>query len=319
MENNPDYSASNCLVCGKTLTYSPYSSEQTCFYCGKKEKTGITCSSNTGSHYVCEDCHNAVPLGFIKDFVLTTPSKDPIGISLDILYCSPVAIPMLGCHHAYILTGAIMAALKNRGYAAISDEHFEEAFLRLSKQAIGGYCGLTGVCAIVPSGGIIYSILTGSVCGKDIEQRITMKITALLSAAIYGLTGPSCCKAYLFRSLEILVRSLYDDFGFTLTDNLAESEFKCNFADLHPHGCMREKCPYYAASGHNHFKLNNDKSENDSGLPGIRSVLSIKFPSGNKALLSRDLYPDTPLTATCDKDSASLGEPGTWEPPASPC
>ena len=73
-----------------------------------------------------------------------------------------------------------------------------------------------------------------------------MKITALLSKAVFDLTGPSCCKAYLFKALEILCASLYEDFNFLLIDNGVN--MACNFKELHPHGCMREKCPYYAGS-----------------------------------------------------------------------
>ena len=70
-----------------------------------------------------------------------------------------------------------------------------------------------------------------------------MGITAELSKAIYDLTGPSCCKAYLFKALEILTYSLRADFNFILAD--ADIEIKCGFKDMHPHGCRLEKCPYF--------------------------------------------------------------------------
>ncbi|MCL4429019.1 MAG: DUF5714 domain-containing protein [Deltaproteobacteria bacterium] len=233
---------SNCLICGHPLEYLSSAADVTCFYCGKKEKGNIVCSKDLG-HYVCDDCHNLSSYNYIKDFILTTGSKNPFKITFDILNNSSVNIPMLGCHHAYILTGAVLASLKNRGYVNISEADIEEAFYRLSKQAVGGYCGLSGVCGIVPAGGIVYSILTGSVCGRNEEQKITMKITALLSKAIFDLTGPSCCKAYLFKALEILAASLKEDFNFILIDN--DVDIKCNFKELHLHGCMLERCPYY--------------------------------------------------------------------------
>ncbi len=233
--------SSNCLICGRGLEYLSSSMPLTCFYCGKEENGNIVCSSGE-SHYVCDDCHNLSSFNVIKDYLLTTDEVDPFKITFDILNNS--SIPMLGCHHAYILTGSILTSLKNRGYLNITDADTEEAFLRLSKQAVGGYCGLSGVCGIVPAGGIIYSILTGSVCGKDREQKITMGITTSLSKAIYCLTGPSCCKAYLFKSMEILVYSLYVDFHFLLIDK--DVKIKCKFKDMHPHGCSLEKCPYFA-------------------------------------------------------------------------
>ncbi|MHB8231485.1 MAG: DUF5714 domain-containing protein [bacterium] len=236
---DPQY-RSNCLICGNKLKYLSSSADLTCFYCGKKEKGNIVCYSDK-SHYVCDDCHNLSSFNFIKNYLLTTDKTNPFEITFDIL--NNPDIPMLGCHHAYILTGSVLAGLKNRGYIGITEVDAEEAFSRLSKQAVGGYCGLSGVCGITPAGGIVYSILTGSVCGKDKEQKITMRITAELSKAIYGLTGPSCCKAYLFKSLEILTCSLYADFHFLLVDG--DIEIKCSFKDMHPHGCGFEKCPYF--------------------------------------------------------------------------
>ncbi|MHB1697733.1 MAG: DUF5714 domain-containing protein [bacterium] len=236
----PQY-RSDCLICGHKLEYLSSSADLTCFYCGKKEKGNIACSSDK-SHYVCDDCHNLSSFNFIKDYLLTADKTNPFEITSDIL--NNPAIPMLGCHHAYILTGSILTVLKNRGYICVTDTDMEEAFSRLSRQAVGGYCGLSGVCGITPAGGIVYSILTGSVCGKDKEQKATMGITAELSKAIYGLTGPSCCKAYLFKALEILTYSLYADFDFLLADS--DIEIKCSFKDMHPHGCRFEKCPYFA-------------------------------------------------------------------------
>ncbi len=233
---------SNCSICGGELEYLFSGEEFSCFYCGKKESGNIICASYE-AHYVCDECHNLPSICYIKDFILSTGIKDPLDIVFEILNNSPVSIPMLGCHHAYMLTGSILASLRNNGLAVISDSDINEAFARLSSQAVGGYCGLSGVCGIVPAGGIIYSILTGSVCGKDKEQRITMRLTALLSAAIFELTGPSCCKAYLFKSMEIMLRSLYSDFGFRLTER--DFDVKCGFEKLHPHGCLLERCPYY--------------------------------------------------------------------------
>ncbi len=231
---------SNCLICGRGLEYLSSSVPLTCFYCGKKENGNIVCSSGE-PHYVCDNCHNLSSFNAIKEYLSATDKTDPFNMIFDIL--NNPSIPMLGCHHAYMLTGSILVSLKNRGYSGISNAHIEEAFLRLSKQAAGGYCGLSGVCGIVPAGGIVYSILTGSVCGKNKEQKITMRITALLSKAIYDLTGPSCCKAYLFKSTEILVYSLYADFKFLLIDE--DLTIKCKFKDAHPHGCSLEKCPYF--------------------------------------------------------------------------
>lgn len=265
---------SNCLICGQPLEYFSAAVEVTCFYCDKKEKGSIACSKDLG-HYVCDDCHNLSSYNYIKDFILSADSKNPFEIAFDILNNSNVNIPMLGCHHAYILTGAVLASLKNRGYINIPKEVIEEAFYRLSKQAVGGYCGLSGVCGIVPAGGIVYSILTGSVCGKNEEQNITMGVTALLSKALYDLTGPSCCKAYLFKALEILSASLYEDFNFILIDS--NVCIKCNFKELHPHGCMRDRCPYYLDSYILTAEKLKENLKNAAATEGIFKVAPVEI------------------------------------------
>jgi hypothetical protein len=239
--DNHNSHASNCLICGSKLQYLQYSKELMCFYCGKKEKSNIVCA-NDGSHYVCDDCHNISSINYIKEYVMDTAAENPFEIVFSILENKD--IPMLGCHHSYILTGAVLAGLKNKKLFNINNDDIEEAFFRLSKQAVGGYCGLSGVCGIVPACGVIYSILTGAVCGKDIEQKITMGLTSAVSNAVYELTGPSCCKAYMFKALEIIISGIYQDFGEALA--VKDFKIKCGFVELHPHECRKEKCPYYA-------------------------------------------------------------------------
>ncbi|MHB1692363.1 MAG: DUF5714 domain-containing protein [bacterium] len=238
---NHNNHTSNCLICGSKLQYLQSSKELTCFYCGKKEKSNIVCL-NDESHYVCDDCHNISSINYIKEYVMGAAAENPFEIVFSILENKD--IPMLGCHHCYILTGAVLAGLKNKKLFNINNEDIKEAFFRLSKQAVGGYCGLSGVCGIVPACGVIYSILTGAVCGKDIEQKITMGLTSAVSNAVYELTGPSCCKAYMFKAIEIIISGIYQDFGEVLADKYFE--IKCGFVELHPHGCRKGKCPYYA-------------------------------------------------------------------------
>ncbi|MBM4129267.1 MAG: hypothetical protein FJ243_03995 [Nitrospira sp.] len=150
---------------------------------------------------------------------------------------------MLGCQHAYIACGALMAALKNRGYRTITDADIREAFERTSKQALGGYCGVTGVCGITPAIGACFAILTGSKCGKDEEQRIAMEAVTRVARAITDLTGPSCCKAYVRASLSVAVNLLKEELGITFP--VKDVSIVCTYSSKHPHGCREIKCPYF--------------------------------------------------------------------------
>lgn len=47
---------------------------------------------------------------------------------------------MLGCEHAWIATGALLAAIRNHGQIKVNDVQIIEALNRTRKQAIGAYC-----------------------------------------------------------------------------------------------------------------------------------------------------------------------------------
>ncbi|MCL6471448.1 MAG: hypothetical protein K6T91_01340 [Firmicutes bacterium] len=192
-------------------------------------------------HYVCNDCHNKGSIEAIERVTVTTKSKDPQEIA-EIMMGHP-GLPMLGCQHAYIAAGALLAAIRNEGSYKIADSDIKEAFGRLDKQAIGGFCGLTGICSVAPAIGVVFSILLGSKCGMAEEQHVTMDAAARASQIIADLTGPSCCKAYVRACLSMAVGLLKDKFGLALS---ATNPTKpCTYVDKHPHGCRLEKCPYF--------------------------------------------------------------------------
>lgn len=176
----------------------------------------------------------------IEDTVFSAKSSDPFEIA-ELLMSYP-GLPMLGCQHAYIAGGAMIAAIKNEGSRRISNEEIKEVFERTLKQAHGGYCGLTGVCGIAPAIGACFAVLTGSKCGKDVEQRITMEAVTRVAGAITGLTGPSCCKAYVRISLDVAVNYLKESLGVGL---LKGERAYCDYSPKHPHGCREKRCPYF--------------------------------------------------------------------------
>jgi hypothetical protein len=150
---------------------------------------------------------------------------------------------MLGCQHAYIAGGAFMAALKNEGSRGVTNIDLDEIFKRTEKQAHGGYCGLSGVCGVSPAIGACFSVLTGSRCGTGEEQRITMEAVTRVSRTITDLTGPSCCKAYVWSALDVAVDYLRESLGIVLASH---NKITCSYTHKHPHGCREKNCPYFA-------------------------------------------------------------------------
>lgn len=230
------------MVCGTPLTYHEKAEELKCLYCGKIEHGHISCP---GGHYICDLCHNMDSMRIIEDTIFSTPSSNPFEIA-EVAMSFP-GLPMLGCQHAYIAGGAFMAAIKNKGSKNITNEEIKEVFKRTRKQAHGGYCGLSGVCGIAPAIGACFAVLTGSKCGKDEEQRITMEAVTRVTRAITDLTGPSCCKAYVRTSMDKAVEYLGESLGIQL--RRADSVV-CNYSLKHPHGCRETRCPYFYQDGY---------------------------------------------------------------------
>lgn len=237
---NEKKSIENCMVCGAVLNYLHYAEKFSCTCCGETVQGSITCP---GGHFICEDCHAGDLKSVILGLALSTASQDPVAIA-ELMLDRP-DLPMLGCEHAYIVAGALMAALRNSPYGKgrITEADLREVFDRTAKQAVSGFCGLTGVCGIAPAVGACFSLFLGARCGSDTEQKITMDAVVRVSQSIAGLTGPSCCKAYARAAISEAVEIFAERFGIVLP--VASATVVCSDSARHPHGCREERCPYY--------------------------------------------------------------------------
>ncbi len=228
----------NCMVCGETLEYLTNKIKLTCSYCKCFFEGYIKCPNG---HYVCDGCHNKTAEEQANTIYNASYSTDPLEIFEQVI--SNTNISMLGCHHASIAAGAFITAIKNERTIAVSNEMIKEIFARTQRQAIGGYCGLTGICGIAPALGACFAIILGSKCGTDREQKITMTVVSQIVEAIAELTGPSCCKAYVRKSIDIAQKFLEKQLKIHLTRSTVS--ILCEFSQNHPHGCRKGKCPYF--------------------------------------------------------------------------
>jgi len=238
----------NCSVCGSDLEYLHHSESLVCIYCGATEQGHVKCPEG---HFTCEVCHGRDVMRMIEGVIFNTELQDPIAMAE--LMMSHPNLPMLGCEHAHIAAGALMTALKNSPYGKgkITDADLREVLDRTAKQAVGGYCGLTGVCGIAPAIGACFSVFLGSRCGSDTEQKITMNAVIKVSQAVAELTGPSCCKAYVRAALSEAVTMFAERFGIVLP--VAKTSIVCKDSNRHPHGCREQRCPYYRKSARDIF------------------------------------------------------------------
>jgi len=158
-------------------------------------------------------------------------------------------VPMLGCENAWIVCGALMASIKNEGTIKISNDQIKEALTRTKRQAIGGYCGLTGTCGIAPAIGASFSVILGASCPKDQETATTMRVVSKIVYAIADQTGPCCCKNFVRTALieAVYLAKQYLHIYLPATNE----PITCTHVDRHPHGCRKEKCTYYEVENKN--------------------------------------------------------------------
>lgn len=179
--------------------------------------------------------------------MLKAASRDPLETAEALMRFTD-RVPMLGCENAWIAAGALMSAIRNEGTIKITDSQIGESLNRTRKQAVGGYCGLTGICGIAPAIGACFSVILGAACPKDRETAVTMKAAGRIVDVIAAQTGPCCCKNYVRTALIEAVRLVEEQLGVSLPIDAGQAAV-CTHVDRHPHGCRREKCFYYRQDG----------------------------------------------------------------------
>lgn len=221
------------------MEYFSAGKEFICFHCQKKDIGNISCPNG---HYICDQCHGKDVYETIKDYVLTTTSQNPLEIAENLMGFKD-KVPMLGCENAWIAAGALMAALKNEGTIPVTNDQIYEVLNRTRKQAIGGYCGLTGVCGIAPAMGACFSVLLDAACPKDQETAATMKVVGKIVNAIADQTGPCCCKNFVRTALSEAIQSVKEYLNVALAS--PGKAITCTHSARHPHGCRKAKCSYF--------------------------------------------------------------------------
>ena len=226
-----------CGICGQVLTYADEGRSLICSLCDRSEIGHVYCP---GGHYLCESCHGAAVRDLLPQILKGSGATSPQE-SAEELFALP-QLPMLGCEHALIAAGSLMTALKNRGDLGVTDRHVAEALQRTERQAISAYCGLSGVCGIVPALGACYSVLVGAQCGRGPETRATMELVSRLASITAQEAEPGCCKASVRSCLAETERFLEERLGIPASE---KTVIVCRDVDRHPHGCRGASCAYH--------------------------------------------------------------------------
>ena len=117
-----DTSSENCLVCKATLDYFQSGQEFTCMKCNKTELGYVNCPNG---HYICDSCHGEDTFDLIYDMSILAKGINPFLIANEII--DKTKLPMLGCEHAWVAAGALIAAIRNEKTIKITDEDSEHS------------------------------------------------------------------------------------------------------------------------------------------------------------------------------------------------
>lgn len=231
----------SCRVCGTELQYLEEALTATCVICGRTDDAHVLCPDG---HYICDACHGAEFLEDLRRRLDAADSVSPHQIAEGLMALPH--LPMLGCEHAHIAAGSLMRALENSGLEGVTSAHRAEVLERTARQAVGAYCGLTGVCGVVPALGACYSVLVGGVCGKGPETQGAMRLVSRLAAVTAAHAEPGCCKAYVRAGLSEAAAFLEEHLGI-LTPPPADT--LCTHVARHPHGCRGPACDWHPEHG----------------------------------------------------------------------
>lgn len=220
-----------CRVCDQDLLEQ--SGRCRCAYCGSEETSDWQCPAG---HYTCEACRTASPEDLIQRTALHTASKDPLALA-ELLMRHP-AFHAYGEEHHSLAAPVVLAVLRNRGIAGVTDQEIRTALERLKGIPIS-VCGTRGDCGAAASAGTVVSILKGACQMSDGERSAALRATAqtLLRIADHG--GPRCCKQSVFDTIRTTWDLIRNDFGLEELPPHA-----CAFAGRLK-DCKTARCPYF--------------------------------------------------------------------------
>lgn len=227
-----------CLVCGEELEYFAVDREMECVYCHQKFMSKAACKAG---HYVCDSCHAKTAIQHIEEYCLSTKSKNPIEIAMDMM--SDPYVHMHGNEHHILVGSALLAAYHNCGGDIDLPTALSEMRARGSKVP-GGACGFWGCCGSAVSTGMFMSIVTKSTPLTNEPWGLSNKMTSRALARLGEIGGPRCCKRNTLLSIQQAAIEVEQSLGIKF--EMPESVV-CKFTALNKQ-CIGLRCPFNPAN-----------------------------------------------------------------------
>ena len=184
------------------------------------------------------------PISGIKRKILESKETDPLEMFERVMkelvseWQKPSPLPVNTEWHHFMVSGIILAALRNCGYP-FTDRDIEEAMMRGAKFA-GGSCGFAGTCGGAYSVGIIASVVNKTNPLHDEKKAEIMNLVGDILKEIAKYPR-RCCKRSSYMAIQHAVKYLRN-VGF---DKIPYREtIKCQWSSQNKM-CLGKKCLYF--------------------------------------------------------------------------
>ena len=227
-------SMSDCMVCGKPLSYLGRDRKETCLYCGRTLLANAVCAAG---HFVCDACHGGDMVEIVKQVCTHTTADDLIDL-MNELRRHP-AFPVNGPEHHFAVPGVILAVYRNRG-GAVSEEDIVTAIDR-GKQVPGGVCAFWGACGAAVGVGIAFGVMLQSTPLTPLPRQQVQQITEAVIARINAYEAARCCQRESWTALRSAAEMSRQYLPVRLP---AEGDARCR-QQAQNRECARQDCPYF--------------------------------------------------------------------------
>ena len=227
-------SMTDCMVCGKPLTYLEQDRPATCGFCSKTVMANAVCDEG---HFVCDLCHSGDLLEAVKQICLNTDQTDMIDL-FNRLRALP-RFPMHGPEHHFALPGVIVATYRNLG-GNVTDADIITAIDR-GRNVPGGTCAFWGTCGTATGVGIAFGIILKSnpLAAKP-RQQVQQAVANVINT-LNDYEAARCCQREAWTALTVAAELS----GKFLPVKLkAAGDVQCRQQGKNKE-CIERDCPYF--------------------------------------------------------------------------
>lgn len=222
------------MVCQAPLVYKKSEEEVSCYYCGTKQHSSVTCKEG---HFVCDACHSKEALAVIEHLCTTTQESDMLKLFYQIR--EHPSIPKHGPEHHSMVPAIILTAYRNLG--GTLPQNALKTALNRGSSITGGACGFLGICGAAAGVGIAFAIILESSPMKAQARSSAQKVTHAVLGQIAQYEAARCCNREVWTALNI-ASSLSGEFLHVKL--LAEIEVKCDQKKFNQY-CYGKACPIF--------------------------------------------------------------------------